>query len=82
MEGPSRGSYGLNVARLAGIPDRVLALAAKNAAWMRSRRAVTGTSAVGGRRNAPSGDDLSLDVEANQKKRKAEDSMGLSAKRT
>eukprot|EP01032_Pedospumella_encystans_P019964 gene19964-22692_t len=39
VEGPSRGSYGLNVARLAGIPDRVLALAARNAAWMRDRRA-------------------------------------------
>lgn len=38
VEGPSRGSYGLNVARLAGIPDRVLALATQNAAWMRAGR--------------------------------------------
>lgn len=38
VEGPSRGSYGLNVARLAGIPDRVLALATQNAAWMRAAR--------------------------------------------
>lgn len=45
VEGPSRGSYGLNVARLAGIPDRVLALAARNAAWMRDRRAVETSSA-------------------------------------
>ncbi len=38
VEGASRGSYGLNVARLAGIPQRVLALAAKNSAWMHARR--------------------------------------------
>lgn len=38
VAGPSRGSYGLNVARLAGVPERVLALAARNSEWMRARR--------------------------------------------
>ena len=38
VEGAATGSYGLNVARLAGVPDRVLALAARNAQWMRQQR--------------------------------------------
>jgi len=56
VEGPSRGSYGLNVARLAGISDRVLALAARNAAWMRDRRAAesdgSGKSLLSNKRKA------------------------------
>jgi len=70
VEGPSRGSYGLNVARLAGIPDHVLALAAKNATWMRSRRVATMTGQL-----ATQNDMLGNGTETNSRKRKAEESL-------
>lgn len=34
VEGASKGSYGLNVARLAGLPSHLLDIAEERAAWM------------------------------------------------